>query len=202
MPHPSFIAPWPLLRALHAAAAALCLCACALPLQAQPFETLELSVTGTVNVNRNLLHEFWRAEPGGGLNVTTPFYLGFAEAGGLLHRYGVQTGAVPRFDALLVYAGWGLRLRLAPRLTWQNGFRVGNYRMMFDDDTFAGVRNESELALSLHSSLSLRLSGRMAVRVSGSYTKVFTFLRLKLFHVSAGVTYRMRTPEWLREFLR
>ncbi|WP_456427219.1 hypothetical protein [Rhodocaloribacter sp.] len=172
------------------------------PLHAQPFETLEWSVTGTVNVNRNFLHEFWRAEPGGGLNLTTPFYLGFAEAGGLLYRYGTKSGGVPRFDALLLYAGWGLRLKLAPRLAWQNGFRVGNYRMRFDDDTFAGVRNESELALALHSSLHLRLSERVAVRVSGSYTKVFTFLRLKLFHVSAGVSYRMRTPGWLREFLR
>ncbi len=172
------------------------------PLHAQPFETLEWSVTGTVNVNRNFLHEFWRAEPGGGLNLTTPFYLGVAEAGGILHRYRAKSGAVPRFDALLIYVGWGLGLKVAPRLQWQNGFRVGNYRMMFDEDTFAGERNESELALAFRSSLRFRLSERVAVRVSGSYMKVFTFHRLKLFHVSAGVSYRMRTPGWLREFLR
>ncbi|WP_457653147.1 hypothetical protein [Rhodocaloribacter sp.] len=202
MPPPSSIPVTTSRHALRVALWTLLLGACAIPLHAQPFETLELSLTGTVNVNRNFLHEFWRAEPGGGLNLTTPFYLGVAEAGGILHRYRAKTGDVPRFDALLIYVGWGFRLKVAPRLAWQNGFRVGNYRMTFDEDTFAGERNESELALAFRSSLRFRLSERVAVRVSGSYMKAFTFHRLKLFHVSAGVSYRMRTPGWLREFLR
>ncbi len=189
-------------RALRWALWTLLLGACAIPLHAQPFETLDLSLTGTINVNRNFLHEFWRADPGGGLTVTTPFYLGFAEAGGALHRYEAKGSGVPRFDALLVYVGWGLGLEPVPRMEWRNGFRVGNYRMMFDDDTFAGVQNESELALAVQSSLMYRITERIAVRLTGSYTKVFTFHRLKLFHVSAGVSYRMRTPGWLREFLQ
>jgi hypothetical protein len=177
------------------------------PVQAQsgstPFETLELRFSGARNLNRNFLHAFWQQGTGGEFSIETPFYLGYAEVGGAYHRYPVNEATVPAFDAVLVYAGWGLGVGVADRLRLEGGARIGNYRMSFDEATlFPGVKNESELALMLNARLAIRLVGPMSLRVGGSYMKVYTFLRLNLWYASAGLSYRLNSPNWLKEFLR
>ncbi len=184
---------------------AVCL-ALAVPAQAQlraaPFETLEVRAGGMLNVNRNFLHAFWREGYGGEAAIATPFYLGYAEVGGAFHRYRVEQPTVPAFNALLLYAGWGLGLDVAGRLRLEGGGRIGNYRMSFDEVTFTGVRNESELALLLHTRVTVRAAGPVSVYAAGSYMKVYTFVRLNLWYVSAGLSYRLRSPGWLKDFLR
>jgi len=167
-----------------------------------PFETLEVMVVGATNVNHNFLHTFWKPHTGGGLVLTTPFYLGTAEVGGLYHEYTPRSEGRPLFNAFFLFAGWGLHARPTARISWYNGFRVGNYRMSFDEDTFSGTRNESELTFALQSRLSLSLSSRIAVHLEGGYQKTYTFLRLKLFFVSAGLSYRLHSPAWLKELLQ
>ena len=92
----------------------------------RPFATLELRLGGTQNVNSNFLHEFWAHGFGLEGGFTTPFYLGYAEMGGAVHRYRVnESAAVPGFDALLLYAGWGLDKAFS-RLHLEGGVRIGN----------------------------------------------------------------------------
>ena len=170
--------------------------------QAQPFETVAIRVGGTANVYENFLHVFWERGVGGEASVATPFYLGYVEAGGAFHRYGVVQPTVPAFDAVLVFAGWGLRLDLAERLWIEAGPRIGTYRMTFDEVTFTGVKNESELMLGVGARASLRLAGPLAVHAGGSYQKVYTFVRLNLWYATAGLSYRLRSPEWLKDVLR
>lgn len=171
------------------------------PGRGAPFETLDVEIGGTFNTNRTLLHDFWK--PGYGVEgqIATPFYLGEAVAGGAFHRYGVVAD-VPAFDALLLVVGWGLPLSLGSHLRWHNAFTLGNYRMTFDDDTFAGVRNESELILGLQSRLHVHLSQAWSLYVGGRYDRVFTEARMPLFFVSAGLSHTLRTPRWLRTFLQ
>ena len=182
-------------------------CAGAQATQAQskttPFETLEVRLSGTRNLNRNFLHTFWQQGSGGAFSIETPFYLGYAEVGGAYHRYPVKEPTVPAFDAILVYAGWGLGVGVADRIRLEGGARIGNYRMSFDEVTlFPGVKNETELALLLNARLAIRPVGPVSLHVGGSYMKVYTFLRLNLWYASAGLSYRLNSPNWLKEFLR
>ncbi|MFQ5572597.1 MAG: hypothetical protein ACE5G0_23230 [Rhodothermales bacterium] len=167
----------------------------------EPFSMVEFRASGTQNMNKNFLHDFWDQGFGGELSIATPFYLGYAEAGGAFHRYRVAQPTVPAFNALLFYAGWGLGTDLGSVARIEGGARIGNYRMSFDEDTFTGVKNESELALMLHTRLAVRPFGPVSLHVSGSYMQVYTFVRLKLWYVSAGLSYRMRSPRWLKEML-
>jgi len=175
------------------------------PAQAQqrpePFSTITLSVAGTQNLNRNFLHTFWKPGTGAEGRFSTPFYLGFVEVGGALHRYRAD-GDVPDFDALLLYAGWGLGADVVRQVRVEGSVRVGNYRMTFDDNTFAGVRTESELALMAQARLSLRPVGPVSFFAAGSYLQAYTFVRLKLWYASAGLSVRLRSPGWLQEVLR
>jgi hypothetical protein len=168
-----------------------------------PFETLEFQFSGARNVNQNFLHVFWKQGTGGEFAIRTPFYLGYAEVGTAYHRYPVEQLTVPAFDAVLMYTGWGLGVGVADRLRLEGGARIGNYRMSFDEvTTFPGVKNESELALLLNARLALRPVGPVSVHIGGSYMKVYTFLRLNLWYASAGLSYRLNSPNWLKEFLR
>ncbi len=168
----------------------------------QPFETLELRLGATQNVNSNFLHEFWAHGFGLEGGFTTPFYLGYAEMGGAVHRYRVnESAAVPGFDALLLYAGWGLDKAFS-RLHLEGGVRIGNYRMSFDEQTFAGVRTESELALMGHGRLAVQVAGPVSIYAAGGYQKVYTYLRMNLWYASAGLSYRFQTPGWLETVLR
>lgn len=167
-----------------------------------PFGTVTVQVSGATNVHRNFLHEFWRPGRGGGVSVATPFYLGEAELSVALHRYLRQARTVPSFDAVLLQLGWNLPLRLSSRLRWTNGLGTGIYRMAFDEDDLPGVRNESELAVTLRTRLDVHVAGPWSLHVGGHYTKAFTFHRLKLWYATAGISRRFTTPEWLRAFLR
>lgn len=167
----------------------------------EPFSTLELRLSGTQNVHRNFLHTYWQPGIGGDVALATPFYLGFAEAGVAYHRYRIDDPNVPAFHAVLLFAGWGLAAE-TNRLRLEGSFRIGNYRMSFDENTFAGVRNESELALGVQGRVLVQVVGPVSVHVAGSYMQAYTFLRLKLWYASAGLSYRLQTPHWAEEFLR
>ncbi len=173
----------------------------ALAQPAGPFATLEVAAGGSTDVARSLVDTYWEQGYGAELSVTTPFYAGTAELGGALHRFDARTADVPRFDAVAVFAGWGVELHPVRWAGWYNGVRIGNYRMSFDDDTFAGVRNESELLVGLHSRIDLELGGWT---VFGGVTlqQVYTFIRMRSVHVGGGLRYRMRAPGWLQEVLR
>jgi hypothetical protein len=170
--------------------------------RAEPFGTVEFRLAGTSNVNRNFLHEFW--QPGGGAEATlaTPFYFGFLELGAAVHRYDAAQD-VPGFGALWLYAGWGLGADVGDHLRLEASGRVGNYHMSFDGGSeFSGVINESELALMGQARVAVRPVGPLSIFVSGSYLQAYTFLRLKLWYVSAGLSYRLTSPDWLKDFLR
>ena len=178
-----------------------------LPAQAQqrtePFSTVDLRVNGTSNVNRNFLHAFWKPGTGVDGSIATPFYLGFIEFGGAIHRYNADRD-VPGFGALWLYAGWGLGADVADRLRLESSARIGNYRMTFDtaETEFAGVANESELAMMVNARVAVRMVGPVSVYVSGSYMQAYTFIRLKLWYASAGLSFRLTTPDGLKDFLQ
>lgn len=167
-----------------------------------PFSTIELRAGGSYNINRNNIHDYWRPGYGGELSLATPFYFGIAEAGGAYHRYDVADPSVPRFDAILAFAGWGIPLSPSPYVSWYNGFRLGNNRMTFDVDTFAGIRTESEFILEVNSTLHLRLPQGFGIFGSARFSQTYTFIRFRTIYVTAGISYRTSSPRWIRTLLQ
>ncbi len=184
----------------------LLLLSCFSPLYAQngerAFETISIYVGGTHHVNHTRFNDYWNPGTGLELTVKTPFYLGYAEAGGALQPFDGFAMDVPDFYSLGVFVGWGFRFRQLSPLEILAGVRAGNNRMSFDYDAYYGERNESELTLAVRSEVALRLFRGWSVFAAGTYAKTYTYIRLKPFYVTAGVSHTFNTPQWLRTILR
>ncbi len=181
----------------------LCLLAGALQVQAQaPFSTLEFQVLTTSNVNRNLLHEYWRPGRGGTITLATPFYWGITETGATIHRYNAARD-VPGFGAFWVFAGWSVDWRLKSTIAVRPGLRLGNYRMSFDgaETTFAGVSTESDLVLSGGVAISAAIGPTWGVSARADYLRVHTTPLLRLWYVSGGLAVRIPAGRRLRALL-
>jgi len=168
---------------------------------AQPvFDTLLLSASGTLNLDApTTFSDQWSPGYGGHVEVATPFYRGFFEVGVAYHTYGARQ-AVPVFDALHMYGGYGFYLLDGPVSVSLAG-RIGSYRMQFDEATFESVRTESELTASAVLRGDIALGPRLGLFASGTYQHTYTFVRLGLVYASPGVTYLPPTPSWLKSAL-
>lgn len=169
----------------------------------EPFSTVELQVQVARNVNRSLLHEYWEPGVGGAASASTPFYLGYLEFGGALHRYNAATD-VPGFGALWLYGGWGMHANVATRLKLEAGLHLGNYRMSFDSagTEFSGTITESELVLGTSVRAALRLTGPVSVFAALRGLSVRTAPRMALWYGATGISATLPTPSGLRSFFR
>ncbi len=173
------------------------------PLRAQtppPFTTLEAGLEGVVNTNRNNFHTFWR--PGTGMKgyLGTPFYFGEVQAGVQLFSYAARQPGFSEFESIFIYLGWGYRLSLPGPLALLTGFAIGSNLMIFElAEGYS--KHESELAASLDLGLSYLIRDRWAVNLSSRYQVMFTARPIRLAFLSAGASYLLDTPDWLRIFL-
>lgn len=197
-------APFHFLRRVCLVAAALLSIGAAAPLHAQhaPFSRIAIAGGPALNVSRSSFHDHWTSGRGGELVAAVPFYLGEAELGTALHRYETVDSDVPRFDALHAFVGWGLDFSTDATYRWHNGLRIGNYRMTFDEDTYSGVRNESELIVGVVSRVDVPVSPAASLFVAARYSRIFTSPRLDLAYVSGGIRLSFATPRWLQTVLR
>ena len=169
----------------------------------EPFSTVELQVQVARNVNRSLLHDYWEPGVGGAASASTPFYLGFLEFGGALHRYNAAAD-VPGFGALWLYGGWGMHALVASRLKLEAGLHLGNYRMSFDSagDEFSGTITESELVLGTGVRAAVRLGESVSLFASLRGLSVRTAPRMALWYAATGISATLATPPGLRSFFR
>lgn len=168
----------------------------------EPFSRIEIRASGTRNLDQNGSLDLWTPRYAGTGIISTPFYAGHVHGGLRVQPFDARSLNQPSFLSAYMFLGWGFRLSLSDHFQFESGGRVGNYFMAFDDDILAGLRNESELAVSAYHSMHVYLSNGFGFFIEGSYTRIFTFIRMNMTHVSAGLTIRLRTPEWLRTFLR
>ena len=80
--------------------------------------------------------------------------------------------------------------------------RTGVYYMDFDEDTFPGVRKESEFSLALVSRIDLHLSRNLRLFVEGHVMRTYTLPRFDAAGLAGGIGLRIRNPDWLRAFLK
>ena len=166
-----------------------------------PFQTLTLHAGATLNVNRETLHQYWQPGAGVALSLQTPFYLGVLELSSGFHHYGAAQENLDAFNAVPLALGWGPRIMLTPRLHLSLLGRVGNY-LMFFKHLPPSRSQESELMLGVRAQLSYRVAGPWSLTFTGSYHRVFTHVRIDLWYVTLGVSRQLRTPGWLKTFLK
>jgi hypothetical protein len=171
--------------------------------QAEPFSYVELSLNAHQNVATNdVFYEFFGSGYGAGAGLRTPFYIGTAEIGLQWHKYRTNLVSVPQMTAFFFYAGWGYPLRVGP-VEITPGFRLGNYRMMFEmDNAFKSELDESEFTTALTARTQLALGMRASLHAEASRITVYTYNRLYYTYLGAGISYRLPTSSGLREALK
>ena len=180
--------------------------ACLLPAAAaaqpvRPFETLEVGLSGAATVGEAPYTDLW--DPGLGLEgrVETPFYLGRFTVGATVAPH-AALGDVPDYLALYFFGVWSTDIDLPAGLRLEPGLQAGLFRMQFDTDDAAAVRNEAELAAGPELWLSAPLAGPWRVRAGAGTVRIFTKQRIDLQFVRIGVSRTFRTPGLLEEILR
>jgi hypothetical protein len=166
----------------------------------RPYSQLRLRVAGARNVNREPLHDFWRAGTGAAVSLTTPFYVGSVGAGGTFIPFRTRDGARPNFRALLLALDWGLELPAPRPLYARAAARIGDFVMLIDNPD-VWLDSESELFVGGELSAGLQLRRDLAFAVAGSFARVHTRPSLDLAFVTVGIEYVTRTPGWLRTIL-
>jgi len=165
------------------------------------FTNIKLGLNFIKNTNNNVFHEYWAPDQGVEFYGQMPFYFGQIEGG--IHFVPYENrAAVPEFLSFYYYLGWGETLKFLGPVTWYNGLRIGNYNMNFDDSNINETqRSESELCVGLQSKIRYSIFSNFEVELSAIYLKVFTYKRVELAFISAGLTYGFSTPQWIREIL-
>lgn len=166
-------------------------------------ETLDLTLGAALPVGE-AYDGLWTAGPGAAARLAIPFYSGTAHLG--LHAF-LNEGSrpdLPSFLAVHAQGGWGYPLRLPGGVRLTGGALVGALRMRFDDeDRFGGaLQNETELTAGAFVRLDVPVAGPVRAFVAGEAVRVYTFERIDLRFVQAGVSVAVDSPAWLRRVLR
>jgi hypothetical protein len=165
-----------------------------------PYSQLRIRVSAARNVNREALHDFWGAGTGGGIALTTPFYLGSVGAGAMLIPFRARDGSRPDFRALLLGLDWGVEIPAPGPVHARAAARVGDFVMLIENPD-VWLDSESELFLGGELSAGVALWKNLTMTVAASLARVHTRPSLDLALVTIGLEYATRTPGWLRSVL-
>lgn len=163
--------------------------------QQTAFSSIEFRASVLDNLSNDdafFLH--WHAGKGVGLSGKTPFYAGNAELGLYYNAYDAIGNDIPSMKALHMFVGWGYPLQVKS-FTIEPAFRLGNYRMIFNDGSteFRSEMDESEFSTSVVLSGKLNLNRSLGIFGEVSRTTVYTYYRLYYNYIGAGVSLRFNT---------
>ncbi|MFN2564112.1 MAG: hypothetical protein ABR499_03785, partial [Gemmatimonadaceae bacterium] len=164
------------------------------------YSRLRIRLSGAQNVNREQLHDFWRAGTGAGIGVTTPFYVGSVGVGATLIPFRARESGRPNFRALMLGLDWGADIPVPGPLQARAAARVGDFVMLIENPDL-WLDSESELFIGGELSAGLAVRRDLAVTVAGSYARVHTRPSFDLALVTVGLEFAARTPGWLRAIL-
>jgi hypothetical protein len=171
--------------------------------QTSPFSYVDVSVSGYQNVpGDDAFFDFFGAGFGAGVNLRTPFYIGTADLGVHWHKYRKNLVTVPKMTAFFLSAGWGYPISMGS-VVIEPGFRLGNYRMMFDlDNAFKSELDESEFTTAFQARAQIELASNVHLNLEASRMTVYTYNRLYFNYLGGGVSYRLQIGDRLQEALR
>ena len=90
-----------------------------------PFDSLEISLQLTQNVNHNTFHEFYESKNGGKASFNTPFYWGNVQASFKLMPFIARRENNANFIILQPDIKWGKNIYLSDKITWFNSVGIG-----------------------------------------------------------------------------
>ena len=165
-----------------------------------PFQTLQFSIQIVEPAKANSLHGYWDPERGLEARIITPFYWGEIYAGGQIKSFSGADPSYPDFESIYPFLGWGISLPLPFQFRLHPGFYLGIDRMEFD--TLTGFeRTESEVGLTVLVEICKPLSLNWTLRSSIRQESIFTYERIHLLQLSAGLGYTIRTPRAIKKVL-
>ena len=181
----------------------------------QAFDSLQIGLKYTANINRNIFHDFY--EPGKGIEgfVEMPFYYGDIQAAVQILSYSAKKkgltlieakGKVQGFHGIFTHLKWGKQYSLPYGVGWFTGIGIGLCAFLPNKPTWSDPYQvahftETELSASLNSHLSYPIYQNWTMRLEGSYNRIFTYKQIDLAYFSIGIGYSFATPKWIKVFL-
>lgn len=171
--------------------------------QRAPFGTMEVMVGGVGVVGLGLLEDYWRAEHGGAIRVSTPFYVGSAAATIQILEFDARSPDQPPFGMRTYALEWSLEGAVAGGVTLGAGIQAGAASMTFDDDgRFWQNVDENEFVAGLQAGLSVGGRRGAGATLRGTHRRLFTRHPIDLTSLTVGIHYTFTTPAPIRDFLQ
>lgn len=171
--------------------------------QKKAFSELDFHFHKIENIsNQDAFFRYWKAGSGFSGAVNSPFYFGRAELGLEYHKYPVKIEGIPMMEAFYFYSGWSYPLEKAG-FSLSPGVRLGNYRMIFDDESspFRSESDESEFSTGFTIDAQYIISNKIGISLSASHTTVHTYNKLYIMYVGGGLVFRIQTSDKLSQAL-
>ena len=172
-----------------------------------PFNSLSISIQLIQNINRNIFHDFYEPKNGIKTSITTPFYWGDIQGSLQVVPYYNKGQSDANFTGIEPNLKWGKQLYLSDKLRWFNGGGIGWYIFYFSeesyssDDYFNPSIRESELSRDYVSQLNYSISEIVNINLCIRYDIISTYKKIYLTNTSLGISYLLRTPDWIKIFL-
>ena len=166
----------------------------------RPFNFIEISIQLTQNINHNTFHQFYESQNGLKTSITTPFYLGDIQASIHLIPYFGKEQNYMDFIGIHQNLKWGRKLYFSDRIRWFNGIGIGWYIFYLTDKVVAG-QIESELSTGFLSQVQYSINKNINLNIEINIDRIFTYKTIDLVHISMGISYLFKTPDWMRLFI-
>ena len=176
----------------------------------KPFDSLEISLQLTQNVNHNTFHEFYESKNGGKVSFNTPFYWGNVQASFKLMPFIDRRENNANFIILQPDIKWGKNIYLSDKITWFNSVGIGIDIFYFANKKFSSIdgillsfteKTESEIVLSFSSKISHPLNNNIYLNLEFSNDIIFTYKKINLVDMHIGMAYLITTPRWIKLIL-
>ena len=176
---------------------------------AHPFNFIEISIQLIQNVNLNNFHDFYKPRNGIRASITTPFYWGDVQASLQVLPFSNNGQSYADFTKIQPNLKWGKNIYLSDNITWFNSVGFGINIFYFSDKKILSTdevlffieKTESEIGFSYSSRLSHSLNKNIHFNLEISNDIIFTYKKINLIDIGIGMSYSIKTPNWIKLIL-
>lgn len=149
----------------------------------------------------------WTPATGLGLELTTPYYTGYLEGGYRYIRYNEFHFPGSGFHSHYIFVGWNYSIVSSQNFSLSPGFRVGNRFMLHDQDMVYGEqavfsKEESEFSYEVLIKAEHTITEHISVYFTASYNRTVFNLPYSALYGSAGISFSIQTPGWLKQLMK
>ena len=169
------------------------------------FSSINIVIQYAVNTNENSFHELWEHDLGIEGFIETPFYFGCVQAGVHLDSYFSKNDEMADFQTFCLYIGWGKSCSLPLGTKIFAGINIGSTFITLDKKK-SQYEDQYDIEQELRTAFDCRLifpvCKKWNLYFSNSYSIIYTFHRIRLNYISAGISCTFVSPQWFREFTK